>query len=272
MSKKKKKYNQRTRNFIMAIGLLICCCIMLTILFYEKVYNKEIYKIESRVENISKEKKKDEDGYKTIGWLRVQGTNIDTPIINYTTEEGTRLDKENFLWNINGNEKLYNKVNILGHNILNLSSTPLSGKEYFSRFEDLMSFVYPEFVENNKYIQYTIDGEDYIYKVFAVDFIDQYDIDIHSKTNYDEEALKDYIDYIKEESIYDFDVDVNEKDKFISLITCTRMFGRNAEEEFVVTGRLVRDNEKMSNYSSETNANYKEIEKIMEGDDKNEKA
>ena len=272
MSKKKKKYNQRTRNFIMAIGLLICCCIMLTILFYEKVYNKEIYKIESRVENISKEKKKDEDGYKTIGWLRVQGTNIDTPIINYTTEDGTRLDKENFLWNINGNEKLYNKVNILGHNILNLSSNPLSGKEYFTRFEDLMSFVYPEFVENNKYIQYTIDGEDYVYKIFAVYFIKQYKLDVKNKSNYTEENLDKHIDYIKSESIYDFDVDVNGSDQIISLITCTRMFGPNTSKEFVVTGRLVRDNEKMSNYTFETNANYKEIEEIMEGDDKNEKA
>ena len=37
--------------------------------------------IESRVDKVSEYAKKDSDDYTTIGWLRVQGTNIDYPVI-----------------------------------------------------------------------------------------------------------------------------------------------------------------------------------------------
>ena len=272
MSKSKNKKNQRIKKLKVVTGLLICCCIILTILLCNKLLNKNIYKVENRTKNIVEEKKKDPTGVETFGWLRVQGTNIDTPIIKYTdsTIQNTN-PKEKFLWNINKEEKIFNKVTIMGHNIMNLSSNPLVGKEYFSRFEDLMSFVYPSFVEENKYIQYTINNENYVYKVFAVLFAKQYKLDVHSNTNYSEEKLKEYIDFVKKESIYDFNVSVNETDKIISLVTCTRLFGSNTNKEFVVVGRLVRNNERLTNYKFEPNSNYKKIEKIMEGD-KNEKA
>ena len=186
----------------MITGLLICCCIILLVLLCNKIFTKEIYKVENRSENIVEEKKKDSIGIETFGWLKVQGTNIDTPIIKYTdsTMQNTN-PKENFLWNINKEEKIFNKVTIMGHNIMNLSSKPLVGKEYFSRFEDLMSFVYPSFVEENKYIQYTINNENYVYKIFAVLFTKQYKLDVHSSTNYSKERLKEYINFVKEERI-----------------------------------------------------------------------
>lgn len=270
---KSKKKNQRIKIFALAIGLLICCCILLFLLLYQHFWSKAIYKVDSRVKNITKEKKKDQENYQTIGWLRVQGTNIDTPIIGYK-KDGIEIpvEKENYLWNEINKEKIYNKVNIMGHNILNLSANPQSGLDYFVRFDDLMSFVYTDFVEENKYIQYTVDGQDYIYKIFAVYFDRQYNLDLHHEGNYSNKKIKEFIKKVKEESIYDFSVDVSENDRVISLITCTRMFGTDTSEELVVVGRMVHDNEKLSNYTVKENNNYKKIEAVMKGDEVNEKA
>ncbi len=66
------------------------------------------------------------------------------------------IDKEDFLWNQNKQEKFFNQVSVSGHNILNLSTTPERHLEYFTRFDDLMSFVYDDFVKDNKYIQYIL--------------------------------------------------------------------------------------------------------------------
>ena len=270
---KNKKKNQRIKLFAVAIGLLICCCILLFLLLYQRFWSKEIYKVDSRVKNITEEKKKDQENYQTIGWLRVQGTNIDTPIIGYKRDDiEISVEKENYLWNEINKEKLYNKVNIMGHNILNLSANPQSGLDYFVRFDDLMSFVYTNFVEENKYIQYTVDGEDYIYKVFAVYFDRQYNLDLYHEGDYSKKELKEFLKKVKKESIYDFSVDVNENDKVISLITCTRMFGADSSEELVVVGRLMHEGERLSNYDVKENTNYKKIEAVMKGDEVNEKA
>lgn len=270
---KSKKQNQRIKIFALAIGLLICCCILLFLLLYQHFWSKEIYKVDSRVKNITEEKKKDKENYQTIGWLRVQGTNIDTPIIGYERDDiEIPVEKENYLWNEINKEKIYNKVNIMGHNILNLSANPQSGLDYFVRFDDLMSFVYTDFVEDNKYIQYTVDGQDYIYKIFAVYFDRQYNLNLYHEGDYSKKELKEFIKKVKEESIYDFSVDVNENDRVISLITCTRMFGAESREELIVVGRMVHDNEKLSNYTVKENNNYKKIEAVMKGDEVNEKA
>ena len=272
--KLKKRKNQRIKTLVLGTGLLICCCLVFSMLAVITKKNKEIYKIDSRVEKIKSEQKKEKKtaGYKTIAWLKVQGTTIDAPIIGYENIAAfNSIDKENYLWNNNNNEKLYNQVSISGHNILNLSSNPEIGLEYFSRFDDLMSFVYEDFAKENKYIQYTIGNQDYIYKIFGVFFEKDYNLDLNYKKNYSEEKMENYINQIKSSSIYDYEIEVDETDSIITLTTCTRMFGLGDKRQFVVAGRLIRPNEKMDNYEVISNDKYKANEKIMKGDEQNEK-
>ena len=270
-----KKHSQRIKTLVLATGLLICCCIVINLLFTINILKKPIYKLDSRVKEVEKEKKKDKKdlGYETIAWLKVQGTNIDTPIIGY--EAATALenvDKENYLWNGINEEKFFNQVAISGHNILNLSAKPLIGKEYFTRFDDLMAFAYDDFVEENKYIQYTVDGEDYIYKIFGVFFEKDYNLDLKHEGNYTDEEMKKYLEQIEELNIYDFDVEVDESDDIITLTTCTRIYGKLNKKQFVVVGRKLREKEKMYNYEVTPNENYKEIEEKLKGDESNAKA
>ena len=267
LTKKQKERQKKLKLFIIAMSILVCCCIAgITALCINLLPNDYFKKVD-RVTEIEKNRKKDGEGYKTIGWLRVQGTNIDTPIVSYENIEALdNISIDNYLWNEEGTEKLYNRVNIQGHNILNLSANPESGKEYFTRFDDLMSFVYPEFVKENKYIQYTIDGKNYIYKIFAVYFEEKYNLDLYQKGNYDSTAMQKFIDLSQKSSLYDFELEVNKDDKIIALVTCSRVYGFNSRKQFVVVGRMLRDDEKIENYNVELTKNYDEIKKLMEGD------
>lgn len=273
--KKKKTVKKTNRKKILAILIVILVlCLFIPSLVSLLIGEKNIYKIDSRLKEIKKEKKNDKAGYETVAWLRVQGTNIDAPIIIYNNDEGTSavdyIDKEDYLWNENPNPKLFNKVSILGHNILNLSAKPEIGMEYFSRFDDLMSFIYTDFVKENKYVQYTIDGKDYMYKIFGVYFEEQFELDLYNETDYTKEQMKAFLKIVEKETLFDFDVEVNENDKVISLVTCTRMFGKDDSREFVVVARQVREDESLINYDVEETNNYKDIKAMLKGDDSDE--
>lgn len=277
MQKKKlklnKKQSQRIKTLVLATGLLICCCIVFTLLFNIVNTNGEIYKIDSRVSEIRKEKQNENPaaGYETIAWLKVQGTTIDAPIIGYETiKDLNSVDKENYLWNNNKSEEFYNQVSISGHNILNLSSNPQIGLEYFSRFDDLVSFVYEDFAKENKYIQYTVDGKDYVYKIFGVFFEKDYNLYLNHKENFTKEETSNYIKQVKDSTMYDYDVDVNESDSLITLTTCTRILSLGSDKQFVVVGRLLREDEKMTNYEVTANEKYEEIRKIVKGDEQDD--
>ena len=266
-NKRKLKLNQRTKTLALVTGLLICCCIVLVTLTAMWIVPKNIYKVEDRQKEIKKEQKKDEEGIETVAWLRVQGTMIDTPIVAY--EEGkdlSYLDKEDFLWTEAKSAEYKNQIKIMGHNILNLSATPEIGVNYFTKFEDLMAFTYEEFVKENKYIQYSIGDKEYVYKVFAVLYDKSYNLDLYNTDNYSTEEMADYIELVESKSLYDFDIDVDASDDIISLVTCSRLYGVDQKRQFVVVGRLLRDNEKMTNYSFETTEKYEEIQKLMKGE------
>lgn len=266
-NKRKLKLNQRTKTLALVTGLLICCCIVLVTLTAMWIVPKNIYKVEDRQKEIKKEQKKDEEGIETVAWLRVQGTMIDTPIVAY--EEGkdlSYLDKEDFLWTEAKTAEYKNQIKIMGHNILNLSATPEIGVNYFTKFEDLMAFTYEDFVKENKYIQYSIGDKEYVYKVFAVLYDKSYNLDLYNTDNYSTEEMADYIELVESKSLYDFDIDVDASDDIISLVTCSRLYGVDQKRQFVVVGRLLRNNEKMTNYSFETTEKYEEIQKLMKGE------
>lgn len=270
-TKKVVRKIQKKKTLLITIGLLLCACLTLVLIFKTNSLSTDFYKIVDRTKSIEKEKKIDEQGVETIAWLRVQGTNIDTPIVNYDNNKSiSSLEKENYVWNEDTTDEHYNQIKIKGHNILNLSSNPEIGVKYYTKFEDLMAYTYKDFVEKNKYIQYTSNGKDYIYKVFAVLYEKSYNLDLYHTGNYTKKEMREYLDFIEEKNLYDFDIEVDENDKIICLVTCTRMYGINKKQQFMVVGRLLRENEKVKNYDVKETAKYKEIEKIMKGDNQNE--
>jgi hypothetical protein len=169
-----KKKKKQTYTIIYLIILLIIIGVVVFIISNKNTF----YSIEDRTSQVEKEKKKDDEKVKTIGWIRVQGTTIDTPIVGFTEKFDERkddVDRDDFLYNYEGEETLFNKANIMGHNILNLSAHPRIKDNRFTRFEPLMAFVYFDFAKDNKYIQYTIDGGNYLYKIYSVRLYKNYE-------------------------------------------------------------------------------------------------
>ena len=270
LTKKQKRQLARLVLACLAFILVISIPIGL-IVFFTNNADGATFKTVDRVKHIKKEKKKEKDakGYATIGWLRVQGTNIDAPIIKYDSMEGMEeVNKDDFLWNEYPVEKIQKRVNIQGHNILNLSAKPEVGLDYFTRFENLMSFVYIDFAKENQYIQYTVDGKNYLYQIFAVYFDEVYNLDLYNPNEYSDEEVEAFIQRSLDKSLYKYDVEVNKDEKVISLITCTRMYG-NDKKQFLVVGKMIDSDSKTTNYKVKENSNYKEVKNLMKGVDEN---
>ena len=141
--------------------------VLLLILSSVVIIIKPYYKVEDRTDKVKNYK--GVSGEKALGWLRVQGTNIDFPIVYYYDTDVT--DPTNDLgWSFSNKKTLQEKTTIFSHNILNVSSKPLIADKNHKRFEQLLSFIYTDFLKKNKYIEYTTNGKNYLFKIYGVSF------------------------------------------------------------------------------------------------------
>ena len=265
MSKKKskEKYPIATISAIVVIVLLV-----VTFLCISKPLDTKSYKIESRKSEVAAYKEKNTD-YIVDGWLKVQGTNIDYPVIISTDDVSINNMLDDFTWKEENPKELTKRTVIYGHNFKNISSTPLITDSTHSRFEQLISFIYYDFAKDNQFIQYTKDGVDYLFQIFSVSLIDDYDL---IQSGYlDEEELKDYLKKSLDDSYFKYDIDIDENDKIITLITCTRFFGGLKSTRFKIDGKLLEKDEKAKLSKVSTKSNYQEIEEILKGGKSNEK-
>lgn len=208
----------------------------------------------------------------TIGWIQVQGTNIDfpvfTPILKGKEENGDVKVDFSYAWrqiNYNLGE---NRMVLSAHNIINVSSKPIKDMNVLTDFEGLMAFVYHDFAIKNQYIMYTDeDGNEELYVIYAVGFTNSNDEEYKSIKYDDKDKINEYISSAKNNSIYNYSVNVNSEDKILSLVTCTRFFGRDGDTLFRIDARKVRENENTYKYKVDINSNYKIInEKLNEED------
>ena len=258
--KKKKK------QVLVAAVLLIALLIIGLIISFTNMF-KSSYKVSDRTLKV---REKSSEGYPVMGWVRVQGTNIDYPVL-YAQDSNYSLNDVDisFAWTNSSSTTLNDRVILHGHNIRNVSSKPLLNEKEFNDFEHLPSFLYYSFVKQNKYIQYTINNKNYLYKLYAVSMMDE--SEFYYDENMDSKTKKAYIKESIEDSYFNFDIDVNSSDKLITLVTCTRFFGQKGTI-IKLDARMVREDEKVINYKVSKNDSYKKIEDTMKGDENNEEA
>lgn len=267
MKSSKKKYSSRQKKYFFLFGIAGVLLLAFLVYFLFKLF-QPVYKIEDRLGKM--EEKQEVYKEKIVGWLKVQGTNIDYPVIYNADELDLNSVNYDFSWTNDNSKKLGNRELILGHNILNVSKNPLITDPNHSRFEQLMSFIYSDFAKENEYIQYTKDGKNHIYKIFAVGFIDDDKLSYYGK-NYNKEKLREYINISKKNSFYNYDVDVNSSDDILSLVTCTRFYGIGGNINFRVDARKLRKNEPIRQYKLAESTKYDKIREEMKGDEADEK-
>ncbi len=266
---KKKRNNKKLAVFIIAsISITIVIIILLINLLSKLLIEEKQYKIESRIEELAEYEKNNVQS-QTLSWLKVQGTNIDYPVLYFENEEELLNQKGDYLWGLENPDEPLRRTVVLGHNIRNVSSNPLITYKNHTRFEQLLSFIYYDFAKDNQYIQYTRDGKDYLYKIFSVSFIEDKDLIYYG--NLTDNEFREYIDHSLDNSYFDYNEEITDDDKIITLITCTRFFQQqDAEYKFKIEGKLVNSEEKNLNSKVDKKDNYKEIEDILKGGEVNE--
>ena len=204
-----------------------------------KIYEKstEYKKADKSYEQIRVEKEEENlyDKYEDYrGWIKIDNTNINYPIVQ-GKDNSFYLDKD-----INKNYLSSGSIfmNYLNHRF-NDENTVLFGHHMRNKtmFAQLKKYKEKEFFYGNNDIEIEVEnGKVLKYKVFSAYVTDAKDNYI--KTNFDDKAqYKEFLEDIKNKSLYKSDIDVNENDKIITLSTCSYEFN---DARMVVHGKLLK--------------------------------
>lgn len=168
------------------------------------------------------------------GWIKVDNTNIDYPIVQ-GKDNSFYLDKDINKNYVSSGSIFMNYLN----NGFNDENTILFGHHMRNKtmFAQLEKYKEKEFFQNDNDIKIEVENDKVLtYKVFSVYVTDANDNYI--KTNFDNKSeYKEFLDKIKNKSIYKSDINVDENDKIITLSTCS--YGFN-DARMVVHGKLLK--------------------------------
>lgn len=243
---KGKRYNKHTKTkkkgkfiaFIMIIiflSLLIFSSSKVTSYIRDNKKNKEIadkisksITIEEDIDNSNNDEninkyKIDFDTLKeqnsdTVGFLKVNGTDIENVVVkgndnSYYLSHNFEKQSNSAGWifadyrnKLDGTDK---NIIIYGHNMRN--------NTMFGTLKNILNKEWQE-NEENRYITFNIENEEYTYEVFSVYQIEAEDY--YMKVDFAKGEFKKYIDSMKLRSRYDFNVKVSENDSILTLSTC----------------------------------------------------
>ena len=155
----------------------------------------------------------------TVGWIQVNGTNINYPIVQHNDNE-YYLDHDFYKRNTNigwvfadyrnNFNDLDNNTIIYAHNLIN--------RTMFGQLPYLLRKNWQS-NKNNYYIKLTTKKEKMIWQIFSVykiaPTIDYLQVRFYSPENY-----QSFLNNIKNRSAYNFNTDITNKDKIITLSTC----------------------------------------------------
>ena len=207
----------KKKMIIVLIILIIIIAIGLTFVYYRSNYRFSSFAILDETDKINDAKKYGDD---VVGWLRVEGTNIDLPLIRADEDTDLLKGDYDFAWTNSFPDGTGNRPAFISHNIRNVSPNPIVGDDTMTRFEQLMSFIYPDFMEENQFIEFTdSEGDTSLYRIYAVALLND-DQNASFSDTYSESEQKRYIKKAKRESMYDIDVDTQYPTDLITLSTC----------------------------------------------------
>lgn len=156
----------------------------------------------------------------TVGWIKVYNTNIDYPVVQHTDNDFYLTHSFNKSYNSagwifadyrNDMTNFDNNTVIYGHNRRNASM--------FSTLNNILEeywYTNPE----NKYVYFYTPNGTMIYEIFSVYKIEAESYYLTTSFANNSEYLN-FLDKLKNRSIYNFGIRLNENDKIITLSTCS---------------------------------------------------
>lgn len=154
----------------------------------------------------------------TVGWIKVEGTKVNYPVVQSTDNDYYLSHAFNKTANQGGwifadyrvNFKDFGKNTIIyGHNMNNKTM-----------FGSIPNMLYNSYLSNssNYYIKISTPTSNSVWKVFSIYTVDPETY--YLKTNFKSEPYSKFLSTLKSRSIYNFDIDVSENDKILTLSTC----------------------------------------------------
>ena len=217
-------------NIVLTLIIVICA--------YKIIHQLKEYNDADKVYNLIREEKEESDNLfeKNIdyrGWIKIDNTNINYPILQ-------GQDNEEYLYKDINNEYIVSGSIFMNYlnNGFDDQNTVLFGHNMKNgtMFANLKKYKEEDFFYNNNDIEIELSNGQYLkYKVFSVYITDVNDN--YTKTSFeDKDEYKEFLERIKNKSIYKSDISVNENDKIITLSTCSYEFD---DARLVVTGKLI---------------------------------
>ena len=174
-----------------------------------------------------------EENSDTVGWLTVNGTSINYPVVqskdnNYYLEHSFYKNKNKFGWVFvdyrNNLDSFDKNIIIYSHNVRD-SNTMM--------FSSLKNVLKKEWLENKKNhkIFFSIKGKSYYWDIFSVYTIEN--TSDYLETNY---SNYNYLESLAKRSIYNFNVKTSLDDNILTLSTCYK----DDKHRLVVHAKLVK--------------------------------
>lgn len=191
------------------------------------VYDIQYEKVFSTLQEINKD---------TIGWLTVNNTRIDYPVVqakdnDYYLRRDYYQNKNRHGWIFmdyrNNPDELNENTIIYGHNLANQT---MFGTLRYS----LNSYWYKK--SANQIITFNTPNENMKFQIFSIYTIPTTNdyLDITFPTT---DAYQAYIDLVKGRSIYDFNIEVTTDDKILTLSTCAN----GNDKRLVIHAKLIKE-------------------------------
>lgn len=163
-----------------------------------------------------------------VGWITVQGTVIDYPVM-YTPDEPNKYFRRNFYgqYSVSGVPYIFETCTedctnliIFGHNMLN-----------GTMFAGLMSYRDKEFFDTHRRIEYKSQGESVEYEIFCVAVVDDTDRWYAFTHGQDQAQFDEMVADIKSRALHFSDPSPAFGDRLITLSTC---YNRTGPKRLVV--------------------------------------
>lgn len=170
-----------------------------------------------------------------IGHLKINGTDIDTPIVQTTnntyylkhnlSKSYSRLGTPFIDYRNTNSDK---QINIYGHNS-ELIKMP---------FYDLSKYLNKDFYNNNQLIELVLNNKKNIYQIFSVykenNNLDYYE---HMKLEFNDQEWLKHLNNLNNKSIYKNSIEFTRKDHIIILQTCLK--NGNQKKYLLICAKLI---------------------------------
>lgn len=202
----------------------------------KKVQEKTLEKVEVKNNKYNIDFKALKDQNKdTVAYLKVNGTNIDYIVVR--GEDNEYYLRHNFErdWNVSGwiFADYKNSFNGDDKNIVIYGHDTRDGS-MFGTLRNVLNSSWSS-NKNNLTVALVTEKGEYYYEVFST-----YDIrpeDFYIKTDFYDNEFKDFVKIIKSRSDYDYEADVTENDKILTLSSCIK----GGKKRVVLHAKLIED-------------------------------